>query len=355
MNLPSIVSDRWQYAIENHQIQPDAPQAAACKYLDTIVNKLDSRKWYQLKTPQVKGLYLWGGVGRGKSFLTSLFLETLGEGAYERWHFHRFMTHLHQRLDAISGTRNPIPKIVQELRQRTRVLCLDELFVEDIGDAMLLATVFQSMFEQGITLITTSNCHPEKLYHNGLQREKFLPAIASLLKNCDVVCLEGRQDWRMQHFEQLNLYLTPLNQHTHQKLQDSFSELKNARIDKERLIVNGRSLEIVAAAGDILWISFKALCCTPTSARDYVELAKCFHTILIEGITSMSDAESPAVVRFIHLIDELYDRRVNVIISADAPIDKLYLGQQHRFAFDRTESRLIEMQSAQYIAQQHIP
>lgn len=352
------IKDLWQAMVEAKSIEPDLAQSAACVHLDRIARFVTTpAAWWTfgLMTRPTAGLYLWGKVGRGKTFLIDLLVQSLPTTLCQRWHFHRFMGHIHEQMTRMPGTVDPLVVIAKQIKKDTKVLCLDELFVEDIADAMILGRLFQALIQNGVIIVTTSNCSPDMLYRNGLQREKFIPAIHALQAHCTVVNLDGHQDWRLRHLQHLPLYLCPADATAHQALAASFDELRTQPADQLPLNIYGRELSVQAKTNDILWVRFEAICCTPTSARDYIELARCFHTIVIEHIPFLTDADSPAVVRFIHLIDELYDRHVKLFISADAPIGKLYQGTAHPFAFARTQSRLHEMQTSAYLEKAHQP
>jgi cell division protein ZapE len=358
MSSVGPVTTQWQKAIDEERITFDKEQQRVCCALDSIaVSLAQKRSWWQFAWGRVipKGFYLWGKVGRGKTFLVDLFIETLDPQRVERWHFHRLMATVHAQMATLVGTKEPLHQIATRLAQTTQVLCLDELFVEDIGDAMILGRLFEALIAQGVVLVCTSNCAPDDLYRNGLQRQKFIPAIEALKAHCHVTSLDGPHDWRMQHFEHLPLYLCPADAAAHDALEASFDELRTTTLQSTQLVINERTINCVARSGGLLWLSFSALCRQPTGARDYVELARTFDTIILEHIERLTDSDSAAVVRFVHLIDELYDRNVKLFISAQMPIHQLYEGRAHAFAFERCKSRLFEMQTSAYLSQAHRP
>lgn len=304
-----------------------------------------------------KGLYIWGGVGRGKTYLMDLFFECLPFKEKQRTHFHRFMQYVHAELTLLQGQKNPLDKLADLISSKARVLCFDEFFVLDIGDAMILAGLLDALFKRHVVLVTTSNINPDGLYENGLQRQRFIPAIELLKKHTTVFELASGLDYRLRSLERANLYLCPITAETDSELSAKFVELTRASDSDEEggeLIILDRPIKTRRHAGDIAWFEFDELCGGPRSAFDYIELAKLFHTIIIGNLPVMGDAENDRARRFVSLIDELYDRRVKLVISAEARIEALYSGQGLAFAFERTQSRLLEMQSHEYLCYAHL-
>ncbi len=303
-----------------------------------------------------KGLYLWGGVGRGKTYLLDLFYDSIHSVPKRRTHFHRFMQEVHQRLAVLQGHKNPLIEVADELANEARLLCFDEFFVQDIADAMLLAGLLSALFERGVVLVTTSNIDPDGLYKNGLQRARFLPAIALLKKYTQVIEIQSGTDYRLRSLEQATLYHCPDDAQARAAMLASMHELvpSEAHMANDvRIEILGRELRALWVGDDVVWFEFAELCDGPRSAFDYVELAKLFHSMLITGIPVFDDARNDQARRFINLIDELYDRRVKLIASATAPIVALYVGTQLSFEFERCASRLLEMQSLDYLATAH--
>lgn len=303
-----------------------------------------------------KGLYLWGGVGRGKTYLMDLFFDTVDSVPKRRTHFHRFMQDVHQRLAVLQGHKNPLVRIADELAKEAKLLCFDEFFVQDIADAMLLAGLLEALFERGVVLVTTSNIQPDGLYRNGLQRARFLPAIALLNAQTKVVEILSGIDYRLRSLEQATLYHCPDDAQARLAMLASLHELvpSEAHLASGAPVeVLGRELRALWVGDDVVWFEFAELCDGPRSAFDYVELARLFHTVLISGIPVFDETRNDQARRFINLIDELYDRRVKLIASATAPILALYTGTQLSFEFERTASRLLEMQSLDYLATAH--
>ncbi|MBS0193831.1 MAG: AFG1 family ATPase [Proteobacteria bacterium] len=304
----------------------------------------------------MRGLYLWGSVGRGKTFLTELLCEHLPLASRRRLHFHRFMAQVHARLHALQGTRDPLQTIARDLAADARLLVLDECIVTDIGDAMLLGHLLEGLFANGVTLVTTSNIAPSDLYKDGLQRDQFLPAIAAIERHCAIVRLDGAHDYRLRHLRQAATWSVPADETSELHLQACFEQLA-AGLPRlpETLEINERPIAARAHANGIVWFDFAALCEGPRAVADYIEIAKAFHTVLISGVPRFAREDEDAARRFIGLIDELYDRHVNLLTSAAAAPTDLYHGHRHAAEFTRTESRLIEMQSADYLALEHRP
>jgi cell division protein ZapE len=301
-----------------------------------------------------RGLYLWGGVGRGKTFLIDLFYDGLPIREKRRTHFHRFMRAVHERLRAHAGQRDPLRAIAREWRAQLRVLVLDEFFVSDIGDAMLLGRLLERLFAEGVVLVTSSNTPPSQLYHDGLQRARFLPAIALIERHCAVLQLDSPQDYRLRALTRSPVYRQPLDAGSDAWLESRWHELGGDDAHRDAGIqLDGRRIAVRARGDGMAWFDFAALCEGPRAAADYIEIAREFHTVLLGGIPVMDARSDDAARRFVTLVDELYDRHVNLVCSADAPPTGLYAGERLAGAFERTTSRLIEMRSAEYLAQEH--
>lgn len=306
------------------------------------------------KWPQ--GLYMWGGVGRGKTFLMDNFYEALPMQQKVRIHFHRFMQQVHAEINKLGNIQDPLPKVADTIVGNARVICFDEFFVTDITDAMLLGGLFEALFERGITLIATSNIEPDGLYKNGLQRERFLPAIAALKQHCQVMNVDGGTDFRLRTLEQAEIYHCPINANTQTALAQEFAKLAPGKPKVQfDICINDRSLRCQQLAEDVVWFTWAELCDSPRSQNDYIELARQFHTVILSDVPVMNWEMENQARRFINLIDEFYDRNVKLIISAAAPITELYSGQRVAFEIERTQSRLLEMQSNEYLAQPHLP
>lgn len=307
-------------------------------------------------TPPQRGLYIWGGVGRGKTYLMDLFYDCLPFKEKQRSHFHRFMQFAHSQLTELQGQKNPLEELADRIASQARVFCFDEFFVLDIGDAMILAGLLEALFDRGVVLVATSNIHPNGLYEDGLQRQRFLPAIELLNQHTKVLELASLSDYRLRSLERANLYLSPIDSETDDQLLAKFSELTqnfHNLGDSKELMILGRAIKVRRHAGDVAWFEFEDLCGGPRSAFDYIEIAKIFHTVIIGNVPLMDDSDNDRARRFVSLIDELYDRRVKLILSADGEILELYKGQNLAFPFERTCSRLLEMQSHEYLACAH--
>jgi cell division protein ZapE len=301
-----------------------------------------------------RGLYLWGGVGRGKTFLMDLFYEQLPLAEKRRVHFHRFMLEVHAHIRELGEREDPLAEVAAGYAASLRVLCLDEFFVADIGDAMILARLLQQLFERGVVLVTTSNTAPPNLYRDGLQRARFVPAIALLERHCQVLHLQSPHDYRLRNLTQAPTYHHPLGLAAERALEACYVRLTADTVrDGEPLLVNGRAIPTVDSSEGVAWFEFAALCEGPRAAADYIEIARDFHTVLLANVPGFTRDNEDAALRFVHLIDELYDRNVNLILSAAAPPADLYRGEKHAHAFERTASRLIEMQSEAFLAREH--
>lgn len=310
---------------------------------------------FSRKQPKpVKGLYFWGGVGRGKTYLMDNFYESLPFKQKMRIHFHRFMQRVHGELTQLDGQKNPLVIVAKRLSEEARIICFDEFFVSDIGDAMILAGLMEELFANGVSLVCTSNIVPDGLYKDGLQRARFLPAIALVKEHTEVVNVDGGNDYRLRTLEQAELYHHPLDEQATINLERYFGQLAvEAGSQDLELEINGRTLHAKRHADDVVWFEFTELCDGPRSQNDYIELAREFHAVILSNVPQMSVETDDQARRFINLVDEFYDRSVKVIISAEAPIHELYQGGKLSFEFERTESRLLEMQSQEYLEREH--
>ncbi|MFA5632115.1 MAG: cell division protein ZapE [Porticoccaceae bacterium] len=310
------------------------------------------------KVEPVLGLYFWGGVGRGKTYLMDTFFESLPFENKMRAHFHRFMRRVHEELKALKGEKNPLEKVADRIAAEARVICFDEFFVSDITDAMILGTLMTHLFERGVTLVATSNIVPDGLYKDGLQRQRFLPAIALLKKHCKVLNVDGGVDYRLRALENARLYHYPLGDTAEASLKEAFHNLVPTPEEIEvspDITVEGRQIPARFVGEDVAWFDFKALCDGPRSQNDYIELAREFHAVLISCVPQLGAAMEDQARRFINLVDEFYDRGVKLILSAEVQLQDIYAGQRLVFEFERTRSRLLEMQSTEYLARPHRP
>jgi cell division protein ZapE len=313
--------------------------------------------WLQApaRIPQ-RGLYLWGGVGRGKTMLMDWFYESLPGPRRERVHFYRFMRRIHAELRAAGQRTRPLETVAERLARGARVICLDEFFVADIADAMILAALFESLFRRGVTLVATSNTAPQDLYKDGLQRERFLPAIELLQTNMDVLHLDGGIDYRLRQLEQAPTYLDSKLPGTAGELRQRFAALAGDSATGPRtLSIEDRGIEALATGAGMAWFEFRELCEGPRSQNDYIELARCYHTVFIANIPGFTVADEDAARRFIAAVDEFYDRGVKMVVSAAAAPSALYQGERLQLEFQRAASRLVEMQTQHYLASVHRP
>jgi cell division protein ZapE len=304
----------------------------------------------------VRGLYLWGGVGRGKTLMMDLFYGALPFDDKLRRHFHRFMADVHEHLKELRDRENPLELVADRIAAQTRVICFDEFVVTDIADAMILGTLFATLFAHGVTLAATSNIEPGHLYRDGLQRQRFLPTIALLRKHCDVIHVDGAIDYRLRVLERADVYQTPSSPAADAHLTEYFDAIAPDEGDHGgALEVLGRRIDYVRAADGVIWFDFAAICDGPRSQDDYIELSRLYQTVLVSNVPRFDALLENQARRFIALVDEFYDRRVKLILSAAAPVKDLYAGEKLRHAFERTRSRLEEMQTHDYLAAAHQP
>jgi cell division protein ZapE len=363
--------ERYQQDLLREEFQHDPAQETAVKHLQRLYEDLVQRdahltaefRWVSWlksafgQSPEpCQGLYFWGGVGRGKTYLVDTFYDSLPFERKLRTHFHRFMQQVHQQLTALKGQKNPLEQVADEFARQAIVICFDEFFVSDIGDAMILGGLMQALFARGVTLVATSNIVPEGLYKDGLQRERFIPVIKLIERHTNVVNVDNGVDYRLRVLQQAKLYHSPLTEAAHQSLEQSFINLipDEAHVETGSVInILGRDIPCIKEADDVAWFSFDALCDGPRSQNDYIELSKLYHAVLIENVPLLDEKRNDSARRFINLIDEFYDRGVKVIMSAAEPIPTLYQGERLSFEFERTQSRLLEMQSEDYLSKEH--
>ena len=319
------------------------------------------RDWWNRRrgksTDVIPGLYLWGGVGRGKTYLMDTFYECLPAAiGKRRVHFHRFMQSAHHRLRWLREQPDPLRSLAAEWAADLRVLCFDEFFVGDIGDAMILSGLLHGLIDEGVTLVATSNIPPDGLYEDGLQRDRFLPAIELLERNLRVMNVDGGVDYRLRLLSRAPIYHVPADDRAEAALAETFERMCPER-DHEtpELSINQRDIPVRALGDGVLWCRFSALCEGPRSVDDYVEIARRFHTVILSDVPVLDREREDAARRFVALVDEFYDRSVNLIISATADIEWLYRGRYLDFEFRRIVSRLREMQSHEYLALPHRP
>lgn len=358
-------SDLYQQRKQELELQNDPAQDYVVGLYDELQLKLEdeaekpenkpglfSRKKTQRET--IPGLYIWGGVGRGKTLLMDLFFDTLNIQKKRRMHFHRFMSMVHDELKQLGAQDNTLVKVARKIAADMRVLCLDEFHVNDIGDAMILGTLMQELFKRRVLLITTSNRPPDDLYKDGLQRARFIPAIEALKTDCRVIELDNQTDYRLLTLKREHTFHTPLGEITEAKMLHAFKALtSNEPSENNHIIVNGRKIHHNGEAEGVIWFEFSELCESARSQEDYLEIATEHHSILLSNVPAMHNDHNDAARRLLNLLDVLYDHKVKLILSADAPVEKIYQGKRLAFEFDRATSRLLEMQSEEYLALEH--
>ncbi len=354
--------ERYAADLKREDFVADTSQAAAVDALQQVYDALQANppkrrfgSLSKLTWPQVPGLYLWGGVGRGKTYLMDVFYESLPFTRKRRTHFHRFMLDVHARRNRYPDEQDPLLHVADEIAESTRVLCFDEFFVSDIADAMILGRLFEALFKRGLTLVATSNVAPDDLYRDGLQREQFLPAIARLKQNVTVLNVDGGHDYRLRTLHAATLYVSPCDARGIAALAEAFDRLvPHNRCERVELKLNDRVLPARCLGEGGAWFEFAPLCDSPRAAADYIELARTHHTVVVSGIPQLTTDHENAARRFITMVDEFYDRGVKLLLGAAVPMEQLYAGEKLCFEFQRTQSRLIEMQSQEYLAKPHL-
>lgn len=360
----------YQKDIKEHGFQKDAAQLQAVSALDKLFHEFIDymstpvekpsgwRKWFSKEAPppQVpKGIYFWGGVGRGKTYLVDTFFSALPTDKKMRVHFHRFMYRVHDELNALGEVNDPLEIVADKFKAEADIICFDEFFVSDITDAMILGTLFQALFKRGVILVATSNIPPQELYRNGLQRARFLPAIELIEANCHVLNVDSGIDYRLRTLEQAEIYHFPLDAQADKNLRHYYEQLVGENKQVQTTIdINHRQITVIQASDGVLHASFEQLCQSARSQNDYIEMSRIYHTVLLADVKQMDRTIDDAARRFIALVDEFYERHVKLIISAEVALEALYSGGQLEFEFKRCQSRLIEMQSHEYLAREHL-
>lgn len=371
LTLDSADAAQWivQHAAENG-FTLDASQLLAVAHLQRLYEDLIGLETMEssfirllARKRVVKGLYLWGGVGRGKSFLMDSFFNCAPVARKRRIHFHRFMQELHQRMKALTGQSEPLAAVARDVAKEARLLCIDEFHITDITDAMLMRKLLEGLMEQGVVVLTTSNIEPDALYLHGLQRNQFIPAIELIKQNLDVVNVDDGVDYRLRELEKAGVY--HIGDDADRRMADEFIALaRHDMSDATVLEIENRTVPVRRHARDVAWFDFSALCDGPRSKPDYIELAKRYHTIMVSNVPRFGAGMADKLRRFVWMIDEFYDRRVKLILSAAVPADELILEADASDAFqanlnaalkDRLISRLTEMQTHDYLAQPHLP
>lgn len=351
------VSEFYEQTLQSRGFSADAAQCNAVSRLQRAYDEWVTykekrrnplRRW--LSPPEVpRGVYMWGGVGRGKSFLMDSFYSVVPLKRKTRVHFHEFMRDIHRQLDALKKVADPLDTVAANVAKKYRLICFDEFHVIDIADAMILYNLFKALFAHGVSFIITSNFEPSTLYPDGLHRDRILPAIALLKEKMDILQVDGGTDYRKRALVQVAAYHTPADANAERALQAAFERIAEMVDENPVIRVEGRDIRSLRRAGGVIWFDFATLCGGPRSQNDYLEIASRFHTVILSGIPAMSAAMASEARRFIWLVDVLYDHKIKLLVSAEVPMERLYAEGSQAMEFQRTVSRLMEMQSAEYM------
>ncbi|WP_131782624.1 cell division protein ZapE [Legionella gresilensis] len=344
--------NQYNAAIDSGDIQDNPSQRQVLIHLDRLVSDLSNQKksWFNwLKKTSLKGIYIYGPVGVGKTFLMDLFFNTIPLDKKLRFHFHHFMQQVDAQLRQLQGTPNPLQQIATDIAKKAQLLCFDEFMVDDIAYAMILAELMQALFARDVVLVATSNSAPDDLYRNGVQRARFLPAISAIKKHCEVIHLSSKQDYRLSRELNFETYIYPLNEETTSLLNKQFDYIVPAAQTEGTLIVQKREIPYIKLSDRVVWFDFKVICNLPRSQLDYLEIAERFDTVFVSEIPVLGESDTVFAILLIHFIDVMYDQGIRLVLSAAAPINELYIQGEMQQAFKRTQSRLHEMQSKDYI------
>jgi len=365
----------YQQTLSQGDYQPDDVQRDAITRLDTLWQQFTVQKPEQAASglrarlgkllgksrgaavqEPIRGLYMWGGVGRGKTWLMDMFFQSLPGERKLRLHFHRFMLRVHEELAQLQGQSDPLEKVADSFKAETDILCFDEFFVSDITDAMLLGTLMKALFARGISLVATSNIPPDELYRNGLQRARFVPAIEAIKQYCDVMNVDAGIDYRLRTLTQAHIWLSPLNQSTQQEMEKLYTALTGTPMEPGPVMeINHRPLATLGIANQTLAVDYTTLCVDARSQHDYIALSRQFHTVMLFNVPIMNVSNENEARRFIALVDEFYERHVKLLVSAETDLLYIYQGERLKFEFQRCLSRLQEMQSEEYLRLEHMP
>ncbi|ALH96251.1 cell division protein ZapE [Acinetobacter equi] len=358
---PMSPAERYAEVLASGQFMPDDAQAQAVHELDRVWQELiqryksSKRVFHRFrKVTSPKGVYMWGGVGRGKTWLMDQFFDSIPFRRKTRMHFHHFMQYVHKELNKLSGQRNPLDTVADQIYKDAVVICFDEFFVSNVTDAMILSDLFQKLFARGITLVATSNIAPEGLYKNGIHRDRFLPTIELVQKNCAILNVDAGVDYRLRVLKQAQLFKSPLNAENEAWMAERFKALTQTQVVSTSAIqINNRIVETLGHTDDVLWCDFSELCFKPRSPADFIEIANIYNTVLVSNVPKLNDFLSEGTRRFIYLVDEFYDRGVKLLLTSDDTIIEIYEGERLAFEIERTRSRLLEMQSDDYLNSAH--
>jgi len=355
--------DAYEGVLAERGFTADAAQRAAAERLQLLYYQLLSFKVGRHSTlrrvfspPKVpRGVYFWGGVGRGKSFLMDCFYNSLPYVRKRRVHFHAFMQAVHCQLAVFKRGSDPLTRVAEQIASECRVICFDEFHVSDIADAMILRRLLEALFARGVVFVMTSNYPPENLYPNGLQRENFLPAIALIKSNVDVLEVDSGVDYRLRTLEHLEIFHYPIDAQADERMAESFAAMAGGKgVDGGSIEILGRVIPTLCQGSGVIWFDFKSLCGGPRSQNDYLEIARAYHTLLLSGVPKMSASMSSEARRFTWLVDVLYDHKVKLIVTAECEPEALYTAGTQSSEFFRTVSRLTEMRSREYLSLPHL-
>lgn len=355
--VPHDVLSFYEHALKARGFQSDAAQYRAVERLQQMfeewVEYKHARRNAFLKLvsrPELpRSVYFWGGVGRGKSFLMDAFYSMVPLVRKTRLHFHEFMRGVHRELDELKGMADPLDELARRIARRYRLICFDEFHVSDIADAMILHRLLDQLFANGVAFVMTSNYEPKTLYPEGLHRDRVLPAIDLIYQRFDVLNVDSGVDYRKRALEQVQAYHTPLSAAADAALRDAYARVAAVKDESPMLHIEHREIRALRRAGGVVWFDFATLCGGPRSQNDYLELAAQFHTVILSGVPRMGVAMSSEARRFTWLVDVFYDNRVKLIMSAEVPPEQLYTEGRMANEFQRTVSRIIEMQSREYL------
>ncbi len=346
----ATLAERGYHSDPAQQRAIDALERCEREWADYKARRSNALTKLISRPPIPRGVYMYGGVGRGKSFLMDCFFQSVPLTRKTRLHFHEFMREVQRELQELKGTVNPLDELGKRISRRFRLICFDEFHVAHVTDAMILHRLLDALFANRVSIVTTSNFHPDGLYPNGLHRDRILPAIALLKDKLEIINVDAGVDYRQRTLQQLKLYHTPLGAEADAALSSAFNDLAEAQDDDPVMHIEHRELRCVRRAGGVVWFDFRTLCGGPRSQNDYLEIASQFHTVLLSGVPQMPPRLASEARRFTWLVDVLYDRRVKLILSAEVPADELYNEGPLAHEFPRTVSRLNEMQSAEFLA-----
>lgn len=348
-----ILSDYYDAAVLRGDIDDDPLQRAILAQMQQLADDLEETRkaswcfWRRKKA--AKGLYIYGPVGVGKTYLVDLLYECVDEPKKARFHFHHFMQQIDVQLRRLQGQNDPVRRIAKDLARSTRLLCFDEFLVNDVAYAMILAELLQALVREGVVLVVSSNTKPDDLYLKGVQRVRFLPAIALIKRECVVLHLNEQRDYRVGRESLLDAYLSPLNEHTHVEMERQFALLATDVCENQVISVQNRTIVALKWGSKSIWFAFEVLCNFPRSQLDYLEIADRFDHVFVSDVPCLTVNHTAQTIMFIHFIDVMYDRGIKVIISAAVPAEQLYLSGELYDTFKRTLSRLMEMQSVDYL------